>query len=140
MQFFFIFFKLADPPRNITIISLSWSHVVLNWTSPFYENAVDFADRYRLIIRSNKEKIVITTSKKHARIVNLKQLTNYLLNLQAWNAMGYGPFLKTDIHFRTPGNYPLGSVTYVMYLIFLIELDSGPLTICTVKPSEINIK
>lgn len=98
-------FKFTDPPRNISIVSLSWSQVILNWTSPFYEAAIDFADQYRLIIRSKKEKVVVTTYKTHARIDGLKQMTNYLLNLQAGNRLGYGPFLDIDIHFRTLGKF-----------------------------------
>lgn len=89
--------------------------MILNWTSPFAETAVDFADRYRLITRSNKDKIDITTNKTHARIDGLKQLTNYLLNLQAWNGLGYGPFLRTDIHFRTPGISPIRSRLHVEF-------------------------
>ena len=87
----------------VSIVSRSWSHVVLNWTSPFYGGTVDFADLYRLIIWSYKDKIAITSNETHARIDGLKQLTNYLLNVQAWNKLGFGPFLSNNISFRTPG-------------------------------------
>lgn len=88
---------------DVSIISRSWSHVVLNWSSPFYGRSVDFADSYRLTISSKKDKISILTSETHARIDGLKQLTNYLLNVQAWNELGFGPSLPEDISFRTPG-------------------------------------
>ena len=101
----FSMFKFTDPPSNIAIVSLSWSQVILNWTSPFNEAAIDFADQYQLIIVSKKENVVVTAYKTHARIDGLKQVTNYLLNLRASNRLGYGPFLDTDIHFRTPGEF-----------------------------------
>lgn len=93
---------VVEPPRDVIIVSVSWSHVILNWTSPFSGTAVDFADSYRVEARTNKEKIVVITTKTHARIDGLKQLTYYLLNVQAWNGLGYGPYLDTDLHFRTP--------------------------------------
>lgn len=88
---------------NVTIVSISWSHVILNWTSPFHGKDIDFADLYRLNVTSNKDKITVTATGTHARINGLKQLTDYVLNAQAWNGLGYGPALVTDIHFRTPG-------------------------------------
>jgi len=92
-----------DPPFNVTIVSFSWSFVVLNWTSPFHGRAIDFADLYRVIARSSKGEVTVTTTQTHARIDGLKQLTNYSLNAQAWNGLGYSPFLVTGIPFRTPG-------------------------------------
>lgn len=92
-----------DPPINVTIISFSWSFVVINWTSPFHGRAIDFADLYRVIAKSNEEEVTVPTTETHARIDGLKQLTNYSLNVQAWNGLGYGPFLVTGILFRTPG-------------------------------------
>ena len=109
-QFNCFFIAIVEPPRDVIIVSVSWSHVILNWTSPFSGTAVDFADSYRVEARTNKEKIVVITTKTHARIDGLKQLTYYLLNVQAWNGLGYGPYLDTDLHFRTPGNW--GSVTF----------------------------
>ena len=88
---------------NLTIVSLSWSHIILNWTSPFHDQAIDFADRYLLIATSNKNNIIITATETHARIDGLKPLTTYLLNVQAGNDLGDGPFLAEDIPFRTPG-------------------------------------
>ncbi|XP_078354871.1 uncharacterized protein LOC144639420 isoform X2 [Oculina patagonica] len=93
---------VLDPPMNVTIVSISWSHVILNWTSPFHGKDIDFADLYRLNVTSNKDKITVTATGTHARINGLKQLTDYVLNAQAWNGLGYGPALVTDIHFRTP--------------------------------------
>lgn len=88
---------------NVTIVSLSWSHVILNWASPFHGENIDFADLYRLNVSSNKNTIIVTATETHARIDGLTQLTDYLLNAQAWNGLGYGPSLVTDIQFRTPG-------------------------------------
>ena len=92
-----------DPPINVTIVSFSWSFVVINWISPFYGRAIDFADLYRVIAQSNEEEVTVPTTETYARIDGLKQLTNYSLNVQAWNGLGYGPFLVTGIPFRTPG-------------------------------------
>lgn len=92
-----------DPPINVTMVSFGWSFAVLNWTSPFHSRAIDFADLYRVIARSSEGEVTITTTQTHARIDGLKQLTNYSLNAQAWNGLGYGPFLVTGIPFRTPG-------------------------------------
>ncbi|XP_068677449.1 uncharacterized protein [Montipora foliosa] len=94
--------RIVDPPRDVTILSLSWSHVFLNWTSPFNQTTMDFADRYRLVLISTHETIWIQTNRTFVGIDGLKQKTKYELNLQAWNRLGYGPFLKSDIHFRTP--------------------------------------
>lgn len=102
-----VFFSFSllylDPPINVTIVFFSWSYVVLNWTSPFHGRAIDFADLYRVIAKSREGEVTVTTTVTHARIDGLKQLTNYSLNAQAWNGLGYGPRLVTDIHFRTPG-------------------------------------
>lgn len=89
---------------NITFLSVSWSNVILNWSSPFHDAPLDFADQYELIITSYKRYIMITTNKTQARIDNLTQLTSYELNIQAWNRLGYGPFLKEKVHFITPGD------------------------------------
>ncbi|XP_068728395.1 uncharacterized protein [Montipora capricornis] len=94
--------RIVDPPRDVAILSLSWSHVFLNWTSPFNQTTMDFADRYRLVLISTHETIWIQTNRTFVGIDGLKQKTKYELNLQAWNRLGYGPFLKIDIHFRTP--------------------------------------
>ena len=88
---------------NLTIVSISWSHVILNWTSPFHGKDIDFADMYRLNVSSNNDKIILTANGTHARIEDLTQLTDYSLNAQAWNGLGYGPPLVTGIYFRTPG-------------------------------------
>ena len=92
-----------DPPINVTIVSFSWSFVALKWTSPFHGRAIDFADLYRVIARSSEGEVTVTTSQTHARVDGLKQLTNYSVNAQAWNGLGYGPFLVTGIPYRTPG-------------------------------------
>ncbi|KAJ7315640.1 hypothetical protein OS493_038530, partial [Desmophyllum pertusum] len=44
----------------------------------------------------------VVATETHARIDGLKPLTTYLLNVQAGNDLGDGPFLAEDIPFRTP--------------------------------------
>ncbi|CAH3170094.1 unnamed protein product [Porites evermanni] len=94
--------NIVEPPRDVVTVSVGWSHLILKWISPFNGTAIDFADSYLLIVSTNKEKVMnITTTKTHARIDGLKQMTYYLVSLQAWNKLGYGPPLNPDIHFRT---------------------------------------
>ena len=101
----YLLFESLEPPRDVVIVSVGWSHLILSWISPFNGTAIDFADSYLLIVSTNKEKVMnITTTKTHARIDGLKQMTYYLVSLQAWNKLGYGPPLNPDIHFRTLGN------------------------------------
>ena len=84
-------------------MSVGWSYLILNWTSPFQKTIVDFADMYRVIITSRNDKIVITTATTYARVDGLKQLTNYFVNVQAWNKLGFGPFIGRNINVQTPG-------------------------------------
>lgn len=88
---------------DVSIIFRSWFYVVLNWSLFFYGRSVDFVDLYFLIISLKKDKIFILISEMYVCIDGLKQLINYLLNVQVWNELGFGLFLFEDISFRMLG-------------------------------------
>lgn len=127
---------IIDPPINVTIISFSWSFVVINWTSPFHGRAIDFADLYRVIAKSNEEEVTVPTTETHARIDGLKQLTNYSLNVQAWNGLGYGPFLVTGILFRTPDHDECADDSHMCHVNAVCSNTEGSYT-CECEPGYI---
>ena len=99
----FVYFEFSDPPRDVTILSSTWSSVVVNWSSPFNEATIDFADLYEITVLSAQENVVIQTNKTFVHIGGLKQLTEYLLLVRAGNRLGFGPPLGRGKRFRTKG-------------------------------------
>ena len=97
----YLFF--SDPPRDVTILSSSWSSVVVNWSSPFNETTIDFVDLYQITVLSAQEPVIIQTNKTFVHIDGLKQLTEYRLLVQAGNRLGLGPPLGRGKHFWTKG-------------------------------------
>jgi len=93
--------QIVDPPRHVTILSSSWSSVVANWSSPFNETTIDFVDLYQITVLSVQEQVLIQTNKTFVHIDGLKQLTEYVLLVRAWNRLGLGPPPGRGKHFRT---------------------------------------
>ena len=77
--------------------------MVANWSSPFNETTIDFVDLYQITVFSAQEQVLIQTNKTFVHIDGLKQLTEYLLLVRAWNRLGLGPPPGRGKHFRTKG-------------------------------------